>query len=815
MPIDPNFLTPGGALQSPLLGRALGRMGEAASGPAPGTQIGPYRIESELGRGGMAVVYLAQRTDGEFEQAVALKLVRPEGNSEFAQALLRQERQILASLQHPGIARLLDGGHHSDGQLWFALELVHGTRIDRYCHERRLPVAARLRLFLQVCAAMQFAHGRLLVHRDIKPSNILVTHDANVKLLDFGIAQVLDSSSGPGLSDYALTPGYASPEQLRGDPVTTASDIYQLGRLLQSLLQPPPAVADAKTQTGAGTSTTLLQPLDAARAATAPGIEPKRDLAAIIGKAMQAEPAARYATVAELSADIENFLAHRPIVARQGGAMYRGACFLRRHRLASFAAFATIVAFAAMAAMFTLRLANERDQARMSAAQARQEAARANQVRDFLVGMFQVADPNVNRGDKLTASQILERGAADIDKALAGQGPLQANLLVVIGEVYSSLGDYPRAEPLLERAVLLQRQNRAASPEEFAHALRIYAFAEHKLDKFEQARALLDQAEGLLCDRPEAKSELAAVLDQRGLAQKHLNDLEGALASHRAAQTAARASLDDGRIAVVDNHLGLMLYSLDRYAEAQAVYEEALEFARRRFGERDTRTSAIEENLAVVLSAQGNFDRALQAMLSAAATERELIGEDNGDFPQTLNMLGNIYADAGRNSEAAATYERALAIDQRTGRSESEDAASTLSNLGAVYGELKRYDEARVRFEQAVAIRSRLNGPDHVEVAHTQTMLAMLDIEQQQPQRAERIARQVLEKLNGKLPPTHRFVADAEIALGRALMAQNRGVEARPLIESALAKVAGDEATVKQLTQMLAELPKTAPGQSR
>jgi eukaryotic-like serine/threonine-protein kinase len=811
MPIDPNFLTPGGALQSPLLGRALGRMGEDASGPALGAQVGPYRIESELGRGGMAVVYLARRTDGEFEQSVALKLVRPEGNSEFAQALLRQERQILAGLQHPGIARLLDGGHSDDGQLWFALELVHGTRIDRYCHERRLPVAARLQLFLQVCAAMQFAHGRLLVHRDIKPSNILVTHDASVKLLDFGIAQVLDSSSGATLNTYALTPGFASPEQLRGDPVTTASDIYQLGRLLQCLLQPAPAATDVKTATDAP-ATTILQPLDAAHAVAAPLIEPPPDLAAIIRKAMQGEPAARYSTVAELSGDIENFLAHRPIVARQGGAWYRGACFLRRHRLASLAAFATIVAFAAMATIFTLRLANERDQARMAAAQARQEAARANQVRDFLVGMFKVADPNVNRGDKLTASQILERGATDIDKALAGQGPLQANLLVVIGEVYSSLGDYPRAEPLLARAVLLQRQNAMAPPAEVAHALRQYAYAEHKLDKFELARDLLDQAQGLLGDRPEAKSELAAVLDQRGLAQKHLNDLEGALSSHRAAQAAARAAFDDARIAVVDNHLGLLLYNLDRYAEAQAVYEEGLEFARRRFGERDTRTSSIEENLAAVLSVQGNFDKALQLMLSAAATERELIGEDNGDFPETLNVLGNIYADAGRNSEAVATYDRALAIDRRTGRGESEGAASRLSNLGSAYAELKRYDEARTSFEQAVAIRSRLNGPDHMEVAHTQTMLATLDLEQQQPQRAERVARQVLEKLNGKLPPAHRYIADAEIALGRALMAQNRGAEARPLIESALAKVAGDDATVKQLTQMLADLPQAQTG---
>ena len=807
MPIDPAFLTPGGALQSALLGRALQRIG-GAEALTTGTLIGPYRIEHELGRGGMAVVYLAHRADGEFEQSVALKLVRPDGDSEFAQALLRKERQILASLQHPCIARLLDGGRSADGELWFALELVHGTRIDRYCHERRLPLQRRLALFAQLCEAVQFAHSRLLIHRDIKPANILVTREETVKLLDFGIAQLLAPGADDALAQGALTPNYASPEQLRGEPATTTSDIYQLGRVLQSMLVPRSGAAEDEGENVATQSTTL-QPLDPQRDPDAVSMALPGDLAAIIAKALQPLPAQRYATAAELKLDIENFLSHRPTLAVGGGAAYRFGCFLRRHRWSSVATFVAIVAFVATVTMFTFRLAAERDQARASALAAQQAAARANQVRDFLVGMFKVADPNVNRGDKLTATQILERGAADVDKALAGQVALQANLLLVIGEVYSSLGDYPRAEPLLARSVALNRGPAGGDAAQLAHALREYAYAEHKVDKFEQARDLLIEAERLLRADPQAQSELAAVLDQKGLAQKHLNDPDGALASHQAALAAARAAHDDARVAVVEDHFGLLLYSIDRYAQAQAAYEDALRLARRMFGERNTRTAAIEENLAAVLSAQKHYDEALQLMQSAATTERELIGEDNGDYPQTLNMLGNIYADAGRNTEAAESYQAALAITRRTGRGESADAASILSNLGSVYAEDKRYAEARRCLEQALTLRGKLGGADDIEMAHTQTALAQIDLAENQPRQAERNARAALAKLSGKLQPDHEYVADIVIALARALVAQGRTGEARAALEKARADAhsqPGDEFS-RKLEEVGAVLP--------
>ena len=808
MPIDPDFLVPGGALQSKALGRALLRAGNDTQGLPSGTLIGPYRVERELGRGGMAVVYLARRADGEFEQSVALKLVRPDGDSEFAQALLRKERQILAGLQHPGIARLLDGGRTTDKALWFALELVHGTRIDRYCRERRLPLTRRLALFIQLSEAVQFAHSRLLIHRDIKPANILVTRDEGVKLLDFGIAQLLTPGADDALSQRALTPDYASPEQLRGEPATTTSDIYQLGRVLQSVLAPDRTDADDNEATATGNTTTLL-PEDA-RPSDAQGAAPHSpDLAAIIDKAMRPLPGERYATANEMKADIENFLAKRPVLARGGGGAYRLRCFLRRHPWSTAMAIATVALFATMSTVFTLRVASERDQARSAAQQAQQAAARANQVRDFLVGMFQVADPNVNRGDKLTATQILERGASDIDQALAGQAALQANLLVVIGDVYANLGEYSHAEPLLKRAVALRRAQPLADAMELGHALREYAYTEHRLDKFAEALELLHEAEGVLRTDPRAQSELAAVLDQRGLAQKHLNDLDGALASHQAALIAARESRDDSRIAIVGVNFGLLLYNMDRYAEAQAAYEEALRIARRAFGERNTRTASIEENLARVLSAQKHYDEALQLMQSAAATERELIGEDNGDYPQTLNILGDIYADAGRNAEAIAAYEHALAIKHRSGRDDTEDEAAILSNLGGIFGEDKRYAEARKCLEQAIAIRSKLNGSDNFELANSQTMLAQIDLAEHHPLQAEQTAREALAKLSGKLAPNHAYIGDAVAALARALIEEKRGPEARALIDKARADAKGlpGEAFARQLDDVSALLP--------
>jgi serine/threonine-protein kinase len=810
MPIDPEFLQQG-ALASPILQRALDKLGGAPRELPAGARIGPYRIVEELGRGGMAIVYLAERADGEFEQTVALKLVRPDHDSPLAQELLRQERQILANLQHPRIARLLDGGRGEDGTLWFALELVHGTRIDRYCRERRLPLIARLQLFTQVCEAVQFAHGRLLVHRDIKPSNILVTHDGAVKLLDFGIAQLLAPDADPTLTTRAWTPGYASPEQQRGETATTASDIYQLGALLRALLSDAADDGDAtKTQS------TRLSPLDTAASRPAANPRAASDVVAIIDKAMQANPSSRYATVAELKTDIENFIAMRPVVARAGGRAYRAACYARRHRWGLLAGTAAVVVFAAMAATFALRLASERDQARSAAARAEAEAKRANQISDFLVGMFKVADPDANGGDKLTATQILDRGAQQAQDTLAAQPALQGNLLQVIGEVYTNLGDYARAEPLLRQAANLRHDDTGATPLARAHSLRQLAIVEHKLSKYAAASDLLAQSETLLRTQAgdEAVTERAAILDQRGLVLKHLGDLQGSLKSHQEAIGLARSIGDARREATIQNHLGLLYYNLDRNVESQQAYEAALAIDRRIYGEKHEQTLATEENLATTLSALKQYDRAVEMMRAALAVETELLGVDNPERAGTLELLGNVYQDANRGAEAIDAYTQALAITQKTLGTDSDQAASILGNLGAMRGKLKQYGEARKCLEQALAIRRKLNGIDHYEVAHDEGMLAVTLLKAGEPQEAERLARAALEKLQRALPADHLYIADLQSDLGEVLLGAGKYAEARSLLLAALAaeekRGDNDSAAAKERRELLAQIPATA-----
>jgi serine/threonine-protein kinase len=811
VPIDPEFLQPGGALASPVLQRALDRLGGAPRELPAGARIGPYRIVEELGRGGMAIVYLAERADGEFEQTVALKLVRPDHDSPLAQELLRQERQILANLQHPRIARLLDGGRSEDGTLWFALELVHGTRIDRYCRERQLPLPACLQLFKQVCEAVQFAHSRLLVHRDIKPSNILVTHDGTVKLLDFGIAQLLAPDADPGLTTRAWTPGYASPEQLRGESATTASDIYQLGTLLAAMLS---AEADDAVETK--TESTRLSPLDGANVGQYPQTRQAADLAAIIDKARQPLPGDRYATVAELSTDVENFLALRPVVARAGGRAYRAGCYLRRHRWGLMATAAVTLVFSAMAVTFTLRLASERDQARSAAARAEAEAKRANQISDFLVGMFKVADPDANRGDKLTATQILDRGAQQAQDTLSTQPTLQGNLLQVIGEVYTNLGDYARAEPLLQLAANLRRDDTTATPLARAHSLRQLAIVEHKLSKFAVASDLLAQSEVLLRTQAgdEAVTERAAILDQRGLVQKHLGDLEGSLKSHEEAIRLARSIGDSRREATIQNHLGLLFYNLDRNVESQQAYEAALVIDRRIYGEKHEQTLATEENLATTLSALKQYDRAIEMMRTALAVETELLGTDNPERAETLELLGNVYQDADRAGEAIDAYTEALAITQKTLGTDSDQAASILGNLGAMRGRQKQYGEARKCLEQALAIRRKLNGADHYEVAHDEGMLAVSLVKVGQAQEAEQMARAALQKLQRALPADHLYIADLQSDLGEVLLSTGKYDEARTLLQTALAaeekRGDSDSPAAKARRELLAQLP--APG---
>jgi eukaryotic-like serine/threonine-protein kinase len=778
MPINPEFLIPGGAMISPVARGAL-RDALSARELTPGARIGPYRVTRELGRGGMAVVYLAERADGEFEQQVALKIVLPEATSNIAQELLRRERQILAKLEHHGVARLLDGGRSDDGTLWFAMELVVGHRIDRHCIERALPVSERLLLFQSVCEAVQFAHGRLLVHRDIKPSNILVTSAGVPKLLDFGIAEIVASNVSGESTLRALTPGYASPEQRRGEQVTIASDIYQLGRLLQSILARDGRDAERLTSL----DSTALRP-DAGTSAAAGVTVVSNDLDAIIGKAMREDPALRYATVAELQQDVGNLLASRPVLARDGGRTYRMRRFIQRHFLAVALTSLVLIAFVLTVGWFLVRLTAERDQQVRAAARANEQANRANQVSDFLTDLFKVADPGVNRGDKLTATQILDRGLQRASSGLADQPLLQANLLEVIGEVYINLGDYARADAPLERAVQLRRASINSSLQ-LGKALGLLAWVRYKQSRSGDAATLYTEAETIL-RQVAPGDELAGVLDEHALLLKHEGDVSGALAKHDEALEIARRLHNYRRVATIQNHRGLLLYSMDRFAEARSAYDEALTIASNLDGEHHPITVAIQENYASLLSGMHEFARAESLMREALAAERDLLGADNPEYAQGLNLLGDLLIDAGNRSAAIETYRDSLAITEHALGSDSAQGASILANIGSAYAENGEFERALDPLRRAGTVLRRLHGDGDYEAAHAEAMLGACLQALGRNSQAEEIQRRALANLLKALPPDHAYVVESQIALGKTLLARGQLDEARGLLQDAL-----------------------------
>jgi serine/threonine-protein kinase len=439
---DPASLLKGEVLHA--VGGALESLGGASpADPLLGTTVGPYRLNRLLGEGGMGAVYAGERVEGEFEQHVALKLIRhglatPEITERF-----RAERQILARLTHTNIAHLLDGGVTEDRRPWFALEYIEGRTIMQWAEEQRLGIEDRVWLFLTVCDAVQFAHRNLVVHRDLKPSNILVSEAGVVKLVDFGIAKLLDDAQDPGMTrtgSRAMTPTYASPEQVRGEPVTTATDIYGLGLILYELITGRrPFGSDLTSQ---DLEHAILTE-DPARPSTVSGgsgptgqLELKGsvagDLDNICLMALRKDPDRRYGSVSELAEDIRRFLTGHPVLARGDSVSYRLRKLVQRNRATAAATAAAIVAITGTVGFYTGRLQEQRDLAQL-------EARRSTEVVEFLTGLFGQASPSETLGESVTVQELLERGAATAQRELASVPDVRATMLGAIGKVYTAM----------------------------------------------------------------------------------------------------------------------------------------------------------------------------------------------------------------------------------------------------------------------------------------------------------------------------------------------------------------------------------------
>ena len=565
-----------------------------------GKRLGPYRLVRSIGRGGMGDVYLAERADEEFEQQVAIKVVSWARLSPSLVERFRQERQILAKLDHPNVARLFDGGTTDDGVPYLVMEYVDGASIVDVAKD--LSLAERLELFLKICDAVQYAHSKLVVHRDLKPSNVLVARDGTPKLLDFGIAKFLDEDGGQGLTRAdarILTPEYASPEQLLGMPVTIATDVYGLGLMLYQVLSGEPPF-DAATKTSPELRELICHTAPDApsrvarshgRAALAASLE--GDLDNIVLMALRKEPERRYETVRDLANDVRRHLERRPVLARAPSHAYRFGRFVSRNRAGVAATTAAVAAALAMTVFYTVRLQQERDLAET-------ERRTAEAATDFMVDLFSINEPDKGAARDITAREVLDAGAQKLDAGLEDQPRIRARLLQTLGRVYERLGDYDNAQRFLEEGVRLRRSVVDPLDEDLIRGIEDLAWLYYRREDWERARQYAAEA----LDKREARvgpndPALADVLNHLGTIAFWQDDMDRALAHYHR----ALALLDgDAEEIVKDrlvtmNNLAITYDYLGRNAEAQRMYRESLDTRIDLYGPDHPRVGAAHANL--------------------------------------------------------------------------------------------------------------------------------------------------------------------------------------------------------------------------
>ncbi|HVF62342.1 MAG TPA: serine/threonine-protein kinase [Thermoanaerobaculia bacterium] len=828
---------------------------------AVGRRLGPYAVERKLGEGGMSTVYLAVRADEAYRQQVAIKVFGYGADRADLVERFRAERQILASLDHPNIARLLDGGTTEDGLPYLVMEYVEGLPIDRYCDEHGLSLDERIDLFRQVCAAVQYAHQNLVVHRDIKPSNILVTADGVPHLLDFGIAKLLDGGSLPLAATATMTgqrlmtPHYASPEQVEGKPVNTASDVYSLGVLLYVLLAGRlPYRLEAERVDVVERAVVEQEPERPSAAVAAPPLRRRLagDLDNIVLTALRKEPARRYASVELLSEDLRRHRTGLPVAARPATVGYRVGKFVGRHRfgVAAAALFALVIlGLAATMTVQAVRLARQRDEIQ-------RERDKAVQVADLLEKVFSVADPSQARGETVTAREVLDRGAALITGELADQPDLEAALAATIGRVYGGLGLYDRAQPFLERSLALRRRlygERHPDVAESLHALGVLHWARDDLDLAEATlrralamrRALLgddapavaetlnelglvlvskaqfDAAEPLLREAlainreryGNEHREVGSNLANLGFLMKQKGDLVAAEALYREALAIFRRLFGAAHpeIAIQLNNLAVLQSEHGDFAAAEASYREMLPVARRVYGREHPHVALYLNNLAAVLSWQGEHGEAERLMRASLAMRRRLLGDEHEQVAMGLNNLAKVLEERGELAQGRPLYAESLRICRQAFGEEHPRVGAALFNLASLLAQQGDPAAAEPLARQALAIRRRTLGEAHPDVGSSLMLVGSIRLARGAPAEAEPLLRQGLEVLQAALSETHWRTAEAQSQLGECLAARGKTAAAAPLLTAGyetLAKTRGaDHRKTVAARQRLAKMP--------
>jgi serine/threonine protein kinase/tetratricopeptide (TPR) repeat protein len=709
---------------------------------APGEAIGPYTLVSRIGQGGTGTVWLARRSDGRFDGLAAIKLLNPELVGQVSHARFEREAGILARLSHPHVAHLIDAGVCPAGQPYLVLERVDGDSIDRHCDDRRMEIRARVRLFLDVLGAVAHAHGQLIVHTDIKPSNVLVTDDGRVKLLDFGIAKLLDGEQGGAAAALtreggrAMTPAYAAPEQVAGEPITTATDVYALGVLLYQLLsglhpagdamrspaelfkaivevEPPrlsSAVRDPEEHSGRLSAT--LAENAACRSTTPDRLRRilRGDLDTIVAKALKKSPHERYRSVTALADDLRRYLDHEPIRARPDAMAYRAAKFVRRNRVpTALAALTGIALLIGMAATIS--------QARRAAAQ----AARADSMRAFMFEAFAQAEPGAPRAGPASVVDAVERAIAAASTDEIGDPRARAELLIQLAQVLNAQGGIERARGLLVSAVAQASAELGADDPLALEADSALLWNDVLRGDLSGARARADR---LLARIPEDATRLRVEVlrHSANLATKEL-DRTRALDEARRAVDLGRRSRDETMLTGALSDLGNVYLTLNAHGDAIRTYEELLVMARRRHGAEHVKVAAFEAAISRAYRRSGALDRAEAHARAAIAIDRKVYKDDHWRAALHLNALAVVLYARRAYPEALAAELESLRIKRATLGDEHPDTLDSLHNIGMGHLHMGEFAEAVPPLRASLAGSIARYGAEHEATAITRACL--------------------------------------------------------------------------------------------
>ncbi|WP_085296750.1 serine/threonine-protein kinase [Cognaticolwellia mytili] len=752
-----------------------------------GKTLGAFELTQRIGMGGMGEVYRAKRVDGEFEQQVAVKIIRSGYINNDINLRFQTERQILAKLNHPNIARVIDGGRFDGERLYLAMEFVDGIPIDVYCQQQQLSKAQKLRLFLKVCAAVSSAHQNRIIHCDIKPSNILVSENGEPHLLDFGIATFIDiqpdeqNDTTSNNSVNAVTWDYASPEQQAGEGLSTATDIYALGILLyELLLEKRPEINQQR-----------------------PSIEKFADLVnidlqMIVNKALQFTPADRYSSIDKLADDIQFHLNKLPISLRANQRGYLFSRFLQRNKTIAAATFLTVLLLSG----FSYREYQLRIVAQLAQVKAQHESKKSQQVISFLTNIFKISDPDHAKGNTVTAREILDKGRDNISENLKNQPAIHTDLLLTIANVYENLGLYHDAKKVYNQGLQLAKDN---FPNDLALQLNFInrlAFTNISLSQFSEAEKQLQLA--LTYDLPQEHPVFASIFNHLGLLRnKQGNTAESITLFKKSLKIRQQHSTaEKGNTFRIQHNLANSYIDIGQYKNADHLLAQVLTDKQQAYGKRhqsyirtltsyvnlaqyqgtnkNTLTLAQEalflaqevlnENhpdvinslntVANVLHDQGNYKQAEQHYKQLLELDRKYTGEDTISYSVSLNNLASLYKDMQSYDRAEPLFQQSLTLRKKLYKSNNPRVANAFANLGQLLNLTKRYDESMILNQQALDILQKSDNPIPYLVSTTKMKLAQTFLGQNNPQKSAEMLQQVSIILTKNFKPQHKLFAE-------------------------------------------------------